>query len=157
MQVLAERRVQIPAGELVLAIIGSSHFIEIRGLGVTLCELLTCPNSKLSSVIGEGKSCAARYSRQLEREKLSYSFNCQRHDLTRQQFDTETAEISELRGGRLVYIFPGKQGPNSALTSLEWQVEMHRAGITTYHTFPDELAIVQSSTVIGFAEAGAGS
>jgi len=154
---LAERMLELSGGRLALAIIGSSHFLEIRGARTTLCELLSCSNPELreqlaqSEALGKGE----RWSCRVRREDVSYRFECRRRRYAARDYELEAARLLVDRADRLRYSFPQKEPARSALTCLEWRVDGRRATVATHHTFPEELVIVHTRSVVNFAEAGA--
>lgn len=157
-RVLAERVLRLPLGSLVLAIIGSSHFLEIQARATVLCELLSCADPNLEGLPSTAEMAkGGEWSHGVRRRDVTYRFEGWRRVCSTREFETETARLSAPGAGELHYLFPQREGPGSALTSLAWQVEGSRATIATYHTFPNELTIVQTRSVIDFAEAGASS
>ncbi len=157
-RVLREQSLALPWGSIALAIIGSSHYLEIRSTGATLCEMLACPHPGLEAVArraewnGEGL-----YDYQTSVNRLSYRFRLSRQSLAARQFEAEGLRLSIDHPHRLSYCFPGGRSGGNALTCVDWEMERSRVVISTHHTFPDELVIVHTRTMIDLAEAGASS
>ena len=155
-RVLAEHSLRLPGGGITLAIIGSSHFLEIETADEALSELLACPRPGLDALPGYAETMEAdSWSHQEERKALSYRFDLRRRHYRLREFEEKSSRLATPAPERLSYVFPGSDGSGSALTCLEWRIAGRRAAIATYHTFPDELTIVQTRSVIDFAETGA--
>lgn len=152
-RVLAERTIDLPGGRISLAIIGSSHFLEIETGGRLLCEMLACPRPGLDRLPGHAETIGARDGSHWveERETLSYRFDLWRHRCSPTEFQEEVALLALPGPGRLRYAFPSSDEAGSAVTCLEWQLEGRSATLATYHTFPGELTIVHTRSVIDFA------
>ena len=155
-RLLAERSLDLPDARINLAIIGSSHFMEIEtGKGV-LSELLACPRPGLDRLPGHTETIGMEdRSHWLKRDQFSYRFDLWRRRLSAGEFREEADALAAPGPLRLQYLFPNLDEAGSAVTCLEWQVEGPRAVIVTHHTFPGELTIVHTRSVIDFAEAGA--
>jgi len=156
-RVLVEKEIRLPGLSLVLAIIGSSHFLEIRSGETILSELLTCPNPAITAALGSGSAIGKLESwrRGLRRDGLRYQFECWHRVHTDGQFALETARLSAPAANRLLYVFPPEDGGSGAVTCLEWQQRGNQAIVATYHTFPDELAIIHSRSLVDTVETGA--
>lgn len=148
-RVMRERVVAVGGMRLTLAVIGSSHFLELSGDSGFLCELLACRPVDLSglpSVMERRGVDEWRHS--LSRDSVDYRFRIWRETLSPEEFQEETEGLSQEKGTRLVCPFPG-----GAVTCLDWLVEGSRALVKTHHTFPNELSIVRSRSLIDVAEA----
>jgi hypothetical protein len=154
LRVLREQMVRIEGGSLTLAIIGSSHFLEFEAGGTVMCELFACPTGGMA-----GLECVHRLSdgatwKSRRREKgLAYEFHTWCEPCSRQQFAAESLRLRDTAERRLHYSFPKSREAESAVTCLEWQTHDTVAMVSTYHTFPGELAIVHTRSVIDFTEA----
>ncbi len=155
-RVLAERQLELPGGRITLAIIGSSHFLEIETGGDRLCELLACPRPGLDNLAEWAETIGGDgWSHRLRRGTISYSFDLWKRRYPQGSFEETCAGLSLPGPQRLRFAFPGGDGAGSALTCLEWRLEGKQTAISTHHTFPGELAIVHTRSVIDFADAGA--
>jgi len=154
--VLSERTLRLLGAEMTLAIIGSSHFLEIKAGRTVLCEMVACPHPglyhlpRVVELAGQGP-CQHR----LRRGTVSYRFGLRRRRLTSDEFLRESVDLSAPGPNRLQYLFPASGRAGSAVTCLEWRLEDRRATVATYHTFPNELMIVQTRSVIDVSEGGA--
>lgn len=148
-QVLRERRVALEGGQLTLAILGSSHFLEVRVGNRWLCELLACRRPDLDPARLRRTHRGSRdWAHRLQLGALEYDFELWRRDCAPAEFEAECSRLSTPSPRRLGYTFPGEEGSAGGITCLEWSVEGGRATVTTYHTFPGEAALVQSRTTI---------
>lgn len=158
-RVLAERTLPLPRGQITLAVIGSSHFLEIRFGPSLLCELLACAHPALDAVGGRLRRVVGgdSWELRLRRRAMEYRIELRRDRLSPKQFEMATVRMSEEGHDRLHFCFPPHDGQVGAVTCLDWRVEASTATVDTYHTFPGELTIVQTRSVIDLAEAGAAS
>ena len=155
-RILSERRIGLQAGQLTLAVIGSSHFLEITSGNTILCELLACSRPQLVAAAGSGEKIGQRLKRyHLARGSVAYSVDVWSRKLSAREFAGETALLLAEGSNRLLYSFPAGTGLGHAVTCLEWQVKGSRATVATYHSFPGELTIVHTRSVIDIADAGA--
>jgi len=156
-RILAEEEIRLPGSRLALAIIGSSHFLEVRDGETTLSELLTCPNPAMTAALGSGSVIGSLESwrHAMQRDGLRYHFESWRKVHTDDRFALETARLSAPAANRLRYVFPSEDGGLGAVTCLEWRHTGNQAVIATYHTFPDELAIIHSRSVVDTGGTGA--
>ncbi len=154
LRVLDERTVQLAHGRLTLAIIGSSHFLEIAAGNAALCELLACPTIAMA-----GLRCSYRlsggtdWSHRYHAGGFTYGFDLWQERIGRRQFLAESRRLTEPGEHRLHYSFPKSRGADGAVTCLDWQIEGCVATVATYHTFPGELSVVRTRSVIDFTEA----
>ncbi|MCL4369446.1 MAG: DUF2617 family protein [Chloroflexi bacterium] len=156
-RVLAERSLSLPRATLTLAIIGSSHFLEIRAGDLSLCEMLACPRpglgpASLSLQVGNRE----RWSHSDRRANLGYSCEIWRQKRTAEEFATLSADLPSPAPNQLHFSFPARSGPG-AITHLEWVMEGSTVTVGTLHTFPGELTVVRSRSVIELAAKGASS
>ncbi len=156
--VLAERELALAGGRIALAIIGSSHFLEVRAGDTVLCELLACPRPGLEAAptkvqLGDRRALAHR----LRRDGLTYRFDLWRQRCSGPELEGESARLSSPGPNRLQFVFPAGESPRGAITCLEWQVEGRQVSIATQHTYPGESSIVHTRSVIDIAETGATS
>ncbi len=156
-RVLVERTLDLPGGRIRLAIIGSSHFLEIESREGCLSEMLACPRPGMGDMPGHAETLGAvdRSHWLEEREALTYRFDLRRERFSPSEFRRRVVDLRLPGPSRLVYDFPSLDEAGSAVTCIEWQVEGRTATFATYHTFPDESTIVQTHSVIDFAEVGA--
>ncbi len=155
-RVLAERTLDLPDGTIRLAIIGSSHFLEIETRDVTVCEMLACPRPGLETITGYVETMrTGKGSHRVRLGNLGYQFNLSSSRRSSDRFLADTTELGLPKPNRLRFSFPAGDEAGSGLTCLEWQTDGNRATVATYHTFPSELAIVRTRSVIDFAEEGA--
>lgn len=155
MRVLSERNVHLPGGRVTLAIIGSSHFLEVEAAGTLLCELLACPRPGLEALPCRAETTGAgNWSHQWDRKKLSYRFDLWRRRYSNEQYEAECARLRVPKPRRLQYSFPRSDEAGSALTCVDWRVKGRQAAVATHHSFPDELTIVHTRSVIDLAETG---
>lgn len=153
-RVLREQTVQLSGGRMTLAVIGSSHFLEIESRGSAMCELFTCPTNGLAGLQCDHKmSDGASWKHHSAGPGLGYDFEVWRKPCSRQQFEMETRRLLEPEEHRLQYGFPKAKEADGAVTCLEWRIDGSRATVSTYHTFPGELAIIHTRSVIDLAEA----
>ena len=153
-QVLTEQTVQLAGGRITLAIIGSSHFLEIDTRGTAICELFACPSGDLAGLqCGHKTSDGASWKYGSLGPGLAYDFEMWRERLGRHQFEIESLRLQESKERRLHYSFPKAKETGSAVTCLEWQIDGAKAIVSTYHTFPGELAIVHTRSAIDLAKA----
>jgi len=156
-QVMAETTLRLEGGSIRLGIIGSSHFLEIETSdGTTVTELLSCPRPSLEPLAGRARALeAAKAPLGFSRGRLSYRFSSHIESLDPERFRREAAALEEPAQRRLRYLFPGADGARGAVTCIEWEVQGHRAVVSTHHTFPGESRIVHTRSVIQLATAGA--
>lgn len=155
-RVLAEHTLSLPGGRITLAIIGGSHFLEVEAAGTLLCELLVCPRPGLDTLPCRIETISAgRWSHRWERGNLSYRFDLRHRRYSSDVFDAVCARLGTPQPCRLQYRFPGGDEAGSAVTCIDWQLEGRKATVTTYHTFPGELTIVHTRSMIDLADAGA--
>lgn len=155
-RVLAERRLCLGAGEITLAVIGSSHFMEIRVDGQALTEMLACPTPDLARVL-PGRVIGERDSlcRHAMKWNISYRSWVWREALEPFDFEKATVRLSEKQADRLSYTFPTREVGVAAITCLDWRLDGRSLAVRTYHTFPDQFTIVHSRSVVGLPEKGA--
>lgn len=154
-RVLAERTLSLQGGRVTLAVIGGSHFLEVEATGTLLCELLACPRPGLEALPCRAETTGTgNWSHQWDREELSYRFDLWRRRYSNEQYEAECARLGVPKPRRLQYSFPGSDEAGSALTCVDWRVKGRQVAVTTYHSFPGELTIVHTRSVIDLAETG---
>ena len=153
-KVISECRVPVPGGEAVLAIIGSSHFLEIGIGGAVLTEMLASVRPGLDGLLTARGLRNGRGGTQLVRDGLDYRFRLEEIHYNPVDFARETERLVREDPHRLCCRFPAGNGEASAVTCLDWQIGPQVLNLDTYHTFPGESTIVRSRTVVGFSERG---
>lgn len=155
---LEERELLLPGGSMVLAVIGSSHFLEMRAGDAVLCELLACPRPDLQDApIRIRLAGRMALAHRLQVNGLGYRFDLSRRDWSEPEFETESIRLSSPAPGRMQFVFPAREDTVGAITCLEWQASGGQVSVATWHTFPAESSIVHTRTVIDIAETGATS
>ncbi|HEX2923022.1 MAG TPA: DUF2617 family protein [Chloroflexota bacterium] len=152
-RVLREQTIQLANGRLTLAIVGSSHFLEMETGRVALSELLACPTDAMAKMecshrLSETASC----NRQYRTAGLAYDFRIWKDRLEERAFEAESRRLMKHTERRLSYSFPKSREAVSAVTCLDWQIDDCVATVATHHTFPGELAVVHTRSVIDFSE-----
>jgi hypothetical protein len=154
-RVLVERKLILPGGEVVLAIIGSSHFLQVTAGGRTVTELLTSRRPQLSeSPLVTGEEMAGPWRHASRQGAGTYRFEVNRRDCTPRELELETARLTSARPSRLSYTFPAGEDEGAAVTCLDWSIEGNRITVETYHTFPGEPAMVLSRSMAALPEMG---
>lgn len=152
---LAERKLRLPGGGVTLAVIGSSHFLEVVAGGMVMSEMLVSHDPALEGLpqpVKVGAVSGWRHERR--RGNVAYQFELHTSSCSFGDLDRETARLAVSSRNRLSYVFPSRDGELGAVTSIEWQVEGSRITVETYHTFPGEPAIVRSRSVVDLLERG---
>lgn len=153
-KVVLERRLAVPAGEVALAIIGSSHFLEIRTGGSVVTEMLASARPGLDGLLTARGVKSSRSGVRLVRDHLSYHCSLEEVRYGKADFERDTLRLSTESPQRIFFPFPAGDEGLGAVTCLDWSLEGRAFELNTYHTFPGESTIVRSRTVIGFPERG---
>lgn len=153
-KILSECRLALPGGEVTLAIIGSSHFLEISSGDTLLTEMLTSARPGLDHLPMARPLRTGHEGVRLIRGGLDYRFRVEHLRYRTESFDKESRRLTQDAAYRLSYSFPAGPHETGAVTCLDWRVDGPRFALETYHTFPGESAIVRSRTEVGFPEKG---
>lgn len=129
-----------------LAIIGSSHFLHLRG---SFCELLTCAPPSTESYIFHCKSLDEPFSVQhqfddFSQTGLSYSFQQIFHKYSDEEFEAFESDLAKEE--HLLYHAFEKE---SAITSIQLlEKQSHYLKLQTWHTYPESKVCVQTLTTL---------
>ena len=152
---LAERKLLLPGGEVTLAVIGSSHFLEVVAGDVVISEMLVSRRPRLEGLPeGVRVGTVGEWRRELRLNGVTYRFELHSSRCSPEDLDRDTARLVLSAANRLSYVFPSRAGETGAITCIEWQVDGSRITVETYHTFPGEPAIVRSRSVVDLPERG---
>ncbi len=156
-RVLQERRVRLDGWKATIAIIGSSHFLEMCVSEQVTTEMLASARPGLSALplVATGASSELRRSETLP-GGLDYRFELDWQRCGVAEFETESRGLSTPAAGRLVCEFPAGEGEPPALTCVEWRAAGTMLAVRTYHTFPGEYTIVRSRSLVELPERGVG-
>ena len=154
-RVLSERTIALPWGEATLAIIGSSHFLELTAGDSAFTEMLSSsgPDSEALPLLARIEGPRGRHFRRVD-GRITYRFEMRRKDLDAAEFRAETERLTHEDPDRISFRFPAEGDEPGGVTCLEWRVDAGTLRVETHHTFPGELAVVRSRTAIGFPERG---
>lgn len=154
-RVLAEEKVLLPGGEVTVAVIGSSHFLQIVAGNTLMTEVLASRRPALEGLEPTASGSAAdEWQHEFQRDGVAYRFELQRSGCSVEELKRETARLAVSKANRLSCSFPDQVGDPGAITCIEWLVEGSRIAVDTYHTFPGEPAMVRSRSVIELPERG---
>ncbi len=152
---LAERKLVLPGGEVTLAVIGSSHFLEVAAGDVVISEMLVSRRPRLDGLPdGVRIGAAGEWKRELRLNGVTYRFELHVSRYSSQELDRDTAQLALSAPTRLSYLFPRRADETGAITCIEWQLDGNRITVETYHTFPEEPAMVRSRSVVDLPEKG---
>lgn len=151
-RVLREHRIAFAGGQVTLAIIGGSHFLEARLPGQTFSEVLACPRTDLGTPTRPEVGALASWSCRSDPPGLAYRFECWRDQFSLAGFHAEQVRLTVDQPGRMSWLFPRDGAGTGAITCVEWLVGEREVTVATHHTFPGELVIVRSRSVISVPE-----
>ena len=146
---------RVAGGEATMAVIGSSHFFEVVAGGVVIAEMLVSSGPGLRGLpepVRVGAGGEWRYEHR--RGHVGYHFELYSSTCSSEVLRETTARLATPGPNRLSYVFPEGEGAPGAITCLEWQLDVSRITVETYHTFPGEPAIVRSRSVVDISERG---
>jgi hypothetical protein len=154
-RVLGERTITFPGGAVVLAVIGSSHFLQLSAGSVVMTEMLAseCPSLERLSLLARSGT-VADWRHEVTRDGVAYRFELHRQGCSLAELRRETVRLASPALNRLAYRFPSDRGEEGALTCLEWHAEDSRLTVETYHTYPCEPAMVLTRSVVDLPNRG---
>lgn len=151
-KVLIECRVAFGSTVASIAIIGSSHFLEVDNGGRVFTEMLASTGGTSGALPPLKLLRGCPGSHELEVNGLSYRFQMDSRRYGRTEFERESDRLSGDADGRIWYRFPARIGESAAVTCLDWRASSSGLTLETYHTFPGESTVVRSRTRIGLPE-----
>lgn len=140
-QIIKYKTIDFNSQKLNLAIIGSSHFLNLGG---HFCELLTCvPPPELDYLV-HCKSLEVPIATQYQFNDFLYSFSCSFHQYQVADFKTFERALGE-EAHLLFHAFDKE----SAITSIQLLEEQsHFLRLQTWHTYPESQVAVQTLTTL---------
>ncbi len=140
---------------MTLAVIGSSHFLEAVAGDVVISEMLVSRRPPLEGLPeGVRAGAAGEWRRELRRDGMVYHFELHYSRCSPEELDRDSARLALPAPNRLSYVFPSRASETGAITCIEWELDGSRITVETYHSFPEEPAIVRSRSVVDLPERG---
>lgn len=150
---LASRRVERSDDALQVRILPSGHLLEWTNYETSFTELLipssqVLPKTELQILY----KCSGSWRGQAQSNDIRYGVNGQVEFMTPEVFRQVHEELAQ-DGLRRGFIFHFEPAPRLGLTPLSYltvEAFPHGLAISTFHTFPDELAIIRTQSLIEF-------
>ena len=140
-EIIKKISIEIFAGTLEAAIIGSSHYLRLENV---FFEILSCSIEKFENgnIFFETKNVDF-FSFEKKFERFEYRFFAETKNFENPEF-FKNFEQELLKTGKLVHSF----NENSAITCLDFESIKDKFLFKTWHTYPEFLKVIYSETVL---------